>query len=173
MLSQKYQHLFQGANMKISKGYIVIGLMIAFALCFELAAHADESDEATTVTFSQPIQIPGMVLPAGSYLFKLANPNSYPNVVQIFNAAGTVLYATLQTISTERPKPVGNTVVTFAKQGTGQPDALRGWFYPGNEIGVEFLYPNQQEKEIDRDKQQTIVVGHSTESEPDAAKAGN
>jgi hypothetical protein len=159
--------------MKINKGYIVAGLMIAFALCFELAAHADESDEATTITFSQPIQIPGMALPAGSYLFKLANPNSDPSVVQVFNAAGTVLYATLQTISTERPKPAGDTVVTFAKQGAGQPEALRNWFYPGRDIGVEFLYPNQQEKEIDRDKQQTILAGHSTVSEPDTARAGN
>jgi hypothetical protein len=159
--------------MKISKGYIVVGLMIAFALCFELAAHADESDEATTITFSQPIQIPGTVLPAGSYLFKLANPNSDPHTVQVFNAAGTALYATLETIATERPEPAGDTVVTFAKQGAGQPDALRNWFYPGNEIGVEFLYPNQQEKEIDRDKQQSIVAGHSTVAERDTATAGN
>jgi len=159
--------------MKINRGYIVVGLMIAFALCFELAAHADESDEATTITFSQPIQIPGKVLPAGSYLFKLANPNSDPNTVQVFNAAGTVLYATLQTMSTERPQPAGDTVVTFAKQGAGQPDALRDWFYPGHEIGVEFLYPNQQEKEIERDRQQTIVAGHSTVSEPDTAAVGN
>jgi hypothetical protein len=155
--------------MKINRGYIVVGLMIAFALCFELAAHADESDEATTITFSQPIQIPGKILPAGSYQFKLADPNSDPKVVQIFNEEGTVLYATLPTISTERPEPVGDTVVTFAKQGVGQPDALRNWFYPGHVIGVEFLYPNQQEKEIDRDKQQTIVAGHSTVSKPDTA----
>jgi hypothetical protein len=84
--------------MKINKGYIVLGLIIAFFLFFELAAHADEFDQATTITFSEPIQIPGQVLPAGTYLFKLADGDSNQNIVQIFNADRTVLYATVQTI---------------------------------------------------------------------------
>ena len=57
--------------MKINKGYIVVGLIIAFFLFFELAAHADEFDQATTITFSEPIQIPGQVLPAGSLLIQV------------------------------------------------------------------------------------------------------
>ncbi len=144
--------------MKINKGYIVVGLIIAFSLFFELAAHADESDQSTAITFSQPIQIPGQVLPAGTYLFKLADSNSNQNIVQVFNADGTVLYATLQTI---------------AKQGAGQPDALLKWFYPGRETGNEFLYPTQKEKELAQDKQQTIVSNHPTVSNSDATGAGN
>ena len=62
--------------MKINKGYIAVGLIIAFAVFFELAAHADESDQATTITFNEPIQIPGQVLPAGSYLFKLIDSDT-------------------------------------------------------------------------------------------------
>src|ERR1700739_3179945 len=123
--------------MKINKSYIVVGLIIAFSLFFELAAHADELDQATTITFSAPIQIPGQVLPAGSYLFKLADGDS-DRIVQIFNADRTVLYATLQTIATERQEPTGHTVVALAEQGAGQPDALVKWFYPGDETGHEF-----------------------------------
>lgn len=159
--------------MKINKGYIAIGLIVAFTLLLGLAANADESDQATTVTFSQPIQIPGQVLPAGSYLFKLANRDTNQKLVQVFNAGGTVLYATLQTIATDRPEPTGHTEVTLAKQGAGQPDVLLKWFYPGNETGNEFLYPKQTEKELAQDKQQTIVVDHSTTSSADATEAGN
>ena len=43
--------------MKINKGYIVIGLIIAFTLFFELAAHADVWDQTTTIPFSAPVQI--------------------------------------------------------------------------------------------------------------------
>ncbi len=154
--------------MKINKGYIAVGLIIAFALFFELAAHADESDQVTTITFSQPIQIPGQVLAAGSYLFKLANANSDQNIVQIFNADGTVLYATLQTIPTERQEPTGHTVIALAEQGTGQPDVLLKWFYPGRETGNEFLYPEQKEKELAQDTQQTIVADQPTVSNSDA-----
>jgi hypothetical protein len=159
--------------MKINKGYIAVGLIIAFALFFELAAHADESDQVTTITFSQPIQIPGQVLAAGSYLFKLANADSDQNIVQIFNADGTVLYATLQTIPTERQEPTGHTVIALAERGTGQPDVLLKWFYPGRETGNEFLYPEQKEKELAQDPQKTIVADQPTVSNSDAAGAGN
>ena len=159
--------------MKINKGYIVAGLIIAFSLFFELAAHADEFDQATTITFSQPIQIPGQVLPAGSYLFKLANTDSDRNMVQIFNADRTVLYATLQTVPTERQEPTGHTMVALAEQGAGQKDVLLKWFYPGNETGNEFLYSKQKEKELAQDKQQTIVANQATVSNSDIGGAGN
>jgi len=159
--------------MKINKGYIVVGLIIAFSLFFGLAAHADESDQSTTITFSQPIQIPGQVLPAGAYLFKLEDSNSNQNIVQVFNADRTVLYATLQTIATERQEASGHTVVALAKQGAGQPDALLKWFYPGRETGNEFLYPTQKEKELAQDRQQTIVANPPTVSNSDANGAGN
>jgi hypothetical protein len=159
--------------MKINKSYIVVGLIIAFSLFFELAAHADEVDQATTITFSAPIEIPGQVLPAGSYLFKLANGGSDGNIVQIFNADRTVLYATLQTIPTVRHEATGRTVVVAAEQGAGQPDALLKWFYPGRETGNEFLYPQQKEKELVQDKQQTVVANQPTVSNSDIAGAVN
>jgi hypothetical protein len=159
--------------MKINKGYIAVGLIIAFTLIFELAAHADEFDQATTITFSEPMQIPGQVLPAGTYLFKLANRDSDLNTVQVFNADRTVLYATLHTIETDRQEPTGDVVVALAEPGAGQPDALLKWFYPGLETGHEFVYPNQKEKELAQDKQQTIVANHRTVADSDASGAGN
>jgi len=159
--------------MKINKGYIAVGLIIAFTLFFELAAHADESDQTTTITFSEPIQIPGQVLPAGSYLFKLANSDSAQNIVQVFNADRTVLYASLQTIAAERQETTDHTAVTLAEPESGGPKVLVKWFYPGREIGNEFLYPGQKEKELTHDKQQTIVANRATNANSDTTGAGN
>jgi len=159
--------------MKINKGYIAVGLIIAFAVFFELAAHADESDQATTITFSEPIQVPGQVLPAGSYLFKLIDSDADRKIVQVFNTDRTVLYATLQTIATDRSEPTDDTVVALAEQGAGQPDVLLKWFYPGRETGKEFLYPQQKEKELAQDKQQTVMATRPTVSNSDATGAGN
>ena len=144
--------------MKINKGYIVIGLIIAFALFFELAAHADTWDQTTTLTFSAPVQIPGQILPAGTYVFQLANADAGRNIVQIFNADWTHLYAALQTVAAERLNSPGDTAVTFAEQGAGRPDALLKWFYAGNVSGNEFLYSPAEEKELAQDKQQIIVA---------------
>lgn len=158
--------------MRINKGYIIMGLIIAFSFFFELAAHADESDQATTLTFSQPVQIPGQVLPAGSYLFKVLDTGSDQHTVQVFSADGTVLHATLLTASTVRREPATDTVVTLAEQEVGRPDALVKWFYPGRETGNEFLYPKSIEKELAQDKQEAIVA-KPTVSNDDVVGAGN
>ena len=159
--------------MKTNKLYIVVGLIIAFSLFSELAAHADESDQATTITFNQPIQIPGQVLPAGTYLFKLANSDSGRDFVQIFNSDRTHIYATLQTIPTDRQDPTGQTVITLAEQGAGKPDVLLKWFYPGNLTGNEFLYSDQKEKELAHAEQKNIVANQPSTSDSEMPGAGN
>jgi hypothetical protein len=146
--------------MKIRKAYIALGLMIASIFFFEFAAHADESNESTKVTFNAPIQIPGQVLPAGTYTLKQVDPDSDSNLLQIFSADRTVLYATVQTISAERREPTSDTSITLAQQGGSEPDVLVKWFYPGRTIGHEFVYPKQQEQAIAQDTQKTFVGDH-------------
>jgi hypothetical protein len=143
--------------MKINKGYIVAGLVIAFALFFEIAAHADAQDLTTKLTFSESVQIPGQILPAGTYVFKMANTGNYQNIVQIFNADESVLYATLQTISAERLKPADDTVITLV-EAPGEPVTLLKWFYPGNLVGNEFVYSRDKEKELEQEKSQVIAA---------------
>jgi hypothetical protein len=159
--------------MKINKGYIAVGLVIAFALFFELAAHADESDEATTMSFSQPIQVPGQVLPAGTYLFELGDHGAESNVVQIFSSDRTVLYGTFLTIATQIQEPAGDTTVTLAEPESGGTPVLLKWFYPGRDIGNEFVYSKQTEKELARDRQQNIVASEESKSNSDSTGAGN
>jgi hypothetical protein len=147
--------------MKINKGFS-IGLAITFGLFCGLAAQADEADETTTMTFSAPVQIPGEVLPAGTYVFRLADNGSNPNVVQILNSDGTKLYAMLQTTATQRLDPSGDSTVTLAEQGPGRPDALLKWFYPASEMGHEFMYADRKGKQLAHDKQETIAAGPKT-----------
>ena len=159
--------------MKINKAYIAVGLIIAFALFFELAAHADESDEATFMSFSAPVQIPGHVLPSGTYLFELADHGSEPNVVQVFSSDRTVLYGTFLTVATQRQDPTGDTTVTLAEPESGGTPVLVKWFYPGRDIGNEFLYSKQTEKELARDSRQTIVAHQAPTPNSGTTEAGN
>ena len=143
--------------MRIHKLYIALGLIVPLGLFFELAAHADEANQETRVTFSAPIQIPGQILPAGSYIFQLADPNSSQDVVRIFNADRSVLYATVEMVSTERMNPTGDTAITLADRESGKPDVLVTWFYPDNTVGHEFIYPKQLEEEIAQARRETFV----------------
>jgi hypothetical protein len=146
--------------MKIHKLYIALGLLIAFGVFFELTAHADETNELTKITFSAPVQIPGQVLPAGTYVFQQAEPNDDLNLIHIFNADGSTLRATLQTVPADRKEATGDTAITLAEPESGHPVLVK-WFYPGRLTGHEFVYPKQQEQEIAHAKQETFVGNES------------
>ena len=105
------------------------------------SAVADEWNQATKLTFSEPIEIPGSVLPAGTYWFTLMNDDSDRNVVQIWGADRMHLLATVLAIPDYRLQPTGKTVIKFAERPHDQPEALRAWFYPGDNYGHEFVYP--------------------------------
>jgi hypothetical protein len=143
--------------MKINKVALLIAFAIASVLFLEVAARADEMDQSIKITFSQAIEIPGQVLPAGTYLFKLADENDL-DLVRIFNSEGTRLYATLQTVAAERRKPSGHTVVILAEQPDGRPETLLKWFYPGNTVGHEVVYPKQEEQQLAQDGRQTVMA---------------
>jgi hypothetical protein len=137
-----------------------VSMLLLLAVLIVLpVAHADQGNQETRVTFSQPVQIPGRVLPAGTYVFVLPEEINDHFEVRIFNADRTMLVATLFTINTERSKPTDNTVFGLAERGSAQPEAIVTWFYPGETTGHEFLYPKQVEKELASAKQVTIFAG--------------
>jgi hypothetical protein len=115
---------------------------------------ADDWNRKTTITFSAPVEIPGVhlkgwgVLPAGTYVFKILDSQSDRHIVQIFNQDETTIYATILAIPNYRLKTTDKTVMTFRERPEGQPEALRAWFYPGRNWGEEFVYPKAKAMEL-------------------------
>jgi hypothetical protein len=132
--------------------------LLASSFCLTLVAlaipslvKADEWNKETTVTFSAPVEIPGVgaqTLPAGTYVFKLMDSQSDRHIVQIFNKRGDHLYATILAIPNYRLKSTDKTVMTFRERAAGSPEAIRAWFYPGNNWGQEFVYPKTRAIEL-------------------------
>src|SRR5437867_12412284 len=104
-------------------------------------ARASEWDQKTVFTFNQPVELPGQVLSAGTYVFKLADSSSDRNIVQVFNKEEDELYGTFLTIPDYRPEPADKPIVTFEEREAGSPEAVKTWFYPGDEYGHDFVYP--------------------------------
>ncbi len=142
----------------IVKSLMITAFLFAFLIVLP-SARADESDQATKVTFSRPVQLPGRVLPAGTYWFILPRDPSQHFIVRIFNSDRATLIATLHTNNAERAVPTEHTAFTLAERGSEQPEAVVTWFYPGETRGHEFLYPKQVEKELAKDKQDTVDAG--------------
>jgi hypothetical protein len=144
--------------MRINKFAVLMGFVFTAILLGEVAAHAGEMDQFTNISFSQPFEIPGQTLPAGTYLFKLRKADDL-NLVQISNLDGSHVYATLLTASTERPEATGDTVLVVAEEGSGKPAAILKWFYPGRTDGHEFVYSEHEIQQLAEDRQRTIEVG--------------
>lgn len=141
-------------NMNQSK--VVSRVVCAAYLCAVMisTAKADEWNRKTTVTFTSPVEIPGVhlpgwgVLPAGTYVFKILDSLSDRHIVQIFDRNETTVYATILAIPNYRLQATDKTVMTFSERPVGEPEALRAWFYPGRNWGEEFVYPKAKAIEL-------------------------
>jgi hypothetical protein len=125
-----------------------VAMWLCLVMLAVLVARADEYNKKTVVTFNGPVEIPGKVLPAGTYVFKLFDSDSDRNIVQIWNKDETQLIATVLAIPDYRLTPADNPIITFEERAQGSPPAIRAWFYPGDNYGFEFVYPKTRATEL-------------------------
>ncbi|HMF96989.1 MAG TPA: hypothetical protein VKE96_21970 [Vicinamibacterales bacterium] len=141
--------------MRVVKAFCCAAAITAFVTP---AAHADEWNKKTILTFSGPVQVPGATLPAGSYVFKLADIPGNRHVVQVFNKDETKIYTTILAIPNERLEPTDKPVVLFAERARGTPQAVKVWYYPGVRTGDEFVYPRSQAMAIARATHERVLA---------------
>jgi len=127
---------------------------------------ADVHDKQTTFTFSQPVSIPGTTLPAGTYMFRLMESQSDRDIVQVFDQNGRQLYATVLAIPDYHPNdPAQDTIIMFEERPAGSPQAIKAWFFPGDTIGQEFVYPERQATALAAANNQNVPsVAENTEA---------
>jgi len=138
----------------------VIFCLSLVALTFLPSAKADEWNRKTTVTFSAPVEVPGVgaqTLPAGTYVFKIFDSASDRHIVQIFNETEDHVFTTILAIPNYRLKATDKTVMTFGERAAGQPEAIRAWFYPGRQWGEEFVYPKSRAVELAKITNQPVL----------------
>jgi hypothetical protein len=134
--------------MKTSRLVFVSACLVLLCALAAPRVMADEWNQATKVTFTDSIEIPGRVLSPGTYWFKLLNDDSDRNIVQVWNADRTQLLATMLTVPDYRLHPKGRTVLKFEERPSTKPEALEAWFYPGDRYGHEFVYAETNAKEL-------------------------
>src|SRR5688572_15561209 len=96
--------------MKRFRVVTTVGCIVLMGAVLAPSAKADDWNRKTVVTFSGPVEIPGVhlagwgVLPAGTYVFKILDSQSDRHIVQIFNKDETTIYATILAIPNYRLK---------------------------------------------------------------------
>ena len=131
-------------------------VLVSFA---PLTALADDYDKKTIVTLDQPTEVPGIVLEPGKYVIKLLNSSSNRHIAEIMNERMDHLYALTFTVAAEKTEQSGKTVLTFYEGSQDHPQAMRKWFWPGDTIGQQFVYPKEQAAEIKGRTKQRVPEG--------------
>jgi len=152
---------------------------LAAAACATLAltaatatAQSSPSDRTTFVTFSGPVSVPGITLPAGTYAFKIADSNTNRNIVQIFNRDQTKLFTTLLAVPATRLEPSGDPIITFKETPSDRPPAVHYWYYAGDLAGNELVYPKNQAQMIANASGESVMSVDSNGSSIDDWKSG-
>ena len=118
---------------------------------------ADETNKLTYLTFSKPVELPGLTLEAGRYRFEVADPQETGRVIKVPIADGKPAVAILLSIPRTLSKAPKDSLVLFTETPAGQPDAIKTWVYPGESIGYEFVYPRDEALKIAKRSHSTVL----------------
>lgn len=167
------------------KRVTLIATALVFAVVAVLAtrALAQETNvqERSFITFSNTVEMPGVTLPAGTYVFRLADTPER-NVVQVLNQDETKVLGQWLFVQHERPEVTGDTVIMFKENAENTMPAVQYWYFPGEKIGKEFVYPKDQAEKIAersgqkvRTKEGYVTPGNTNASnaKPSATVASN
>jgi hypothetical protein len=131
--------------------WIAILLMVAAA-----PMGAQPLDKRVIFNFSGPVTLPGVTLPAGSYLFRVATPNR--DVIQVLSADGTKIYGTFFAIAAHRSAIPEKPELRFMETRTNMPHAIRTWWYPADSTGFEFIYPKNQARVLAKGVGESVLT---------------
>ncbi|HKH70638.1 MAG TPA: hypothetical protein VKA59_04770 [Vicinamibacterales bacterium] len=127
-------------------------------------ADAFTSDKRTYFTFNQSVALPGVTLPAGTYMFRLADPDTSRRVIQVSDKDGTQSYALLLTMPAYRVDAAKDSEIRFLETAAGAPRAINAWWYVGDNTGYQFIYSKKQLAELNRVGQPEPVAAAVEES---------
>ena len=101
---------------------------------------AQTLDERVYFTFTSPVAVPGAVLPAGDYVFRLADPNSGRKAIQVLSADMKKVHAMFFANEMLRAQEARTHEVALGEAPAGSPRPVDGLWAPGSAYGRGFIY---------------------------------
>src|SRR5262245_46823127 len=155
-------------------GKMVLTVVGTVALCATSAvAQAQTIDKKVYFTFSGPVEIPGATLPAGKYLFHLADPNSGRQVLQVQSADGKKVYGMFFSMPAQRPTAPDEAEVRFMETASGSPAVISTLWYAGERTGRELIYPREQAIRIAKATNVAVLTTKTSTRKAEQAKSGD
>jgi hypothetical protein len=105
------------------------------------AVGAMDTRRTTYFTFNRTVQLPGVALPAGTYVFEVVNPDTGSDVVVVRSRDRKQVFMMRLTRFVYRPQS-GNLDSTLAlgESSAGNPPKVKAWYPQSETRGREFIY---------------------------------
>jgi hypothetical protein len=122
-------------------------LAVLAVLAGRVTAQQINTNDKTFMTFTAAVEMPGVTLQPGTYVFRLADSPTR-NVVQVLDEGEKNILGQWTFVQADRPRVTEETVVMFRETREGSTPAVQFWYFPGEKIGKEFIYPKDQAERI-------------------------
>jgi hypothetical protein len=132
--------------------------LVVLTLSIGGRAEAQPADYRTYFTFSAPVTLPGVTLPAGKYIFRLADPDGSRKVINVLSGDGKRSLAMLHTIPNQAMKAPKDAEIRFMETSAKVPPPVKTWWYAGKAIGYEFIYPRKQALALAKSTSEPILT---------------
>jgi len=167
---------------------VALAMVLLMSASAHVRAQGGTANKRTFLTFSGAVQVPGATLPAGNYVFRLANPNAQ-TIWQVLDGRERHVLSTFFDVPSprrttqEQNRAGGRPVVIMGETAQGIPPAIRVLYYPTDLYGTELIYPREQAQLIANATRQPVLATDSDATrggtadiftlEPEATKAQN
>ena len=157
---------------RVTSTMTACALAVLAVLATQVQGQESNTSERTFMTFSSPVELPGVTLDAGTYEFRLADSPAR-NVVQVFRKDARDIVGQWTFVQASRPRVSSETVVMFREAKEGGTPAVQYWYFPNESIGKEFIYPKDQATRIASRTGESVLTdeGRVNPSAPDVAAA--
>ncbi len=129
------------------------------SLCQQYAGF--EWNKKSTLSTDRPVEFPGIVLEPGVYIIKLLDGGEKRSTVEILSQDETQVLASVIAVPDHRLRPDDNSEFTFHEIKQTGPRPVQTWFYTGDLVGFEFVYPKARAKEIAKDSDGRVMASNA------------
>jgi hypothetical protein len=146
---------------------LVINAMLAVVMAFT-SLFQDPStyewNKKSTLTADRKVEFPGLVLEPGTYIIKLKEASEKRSQVQILNQDETQILATVLAVPDHRMRPEDQSEFIYHEVKGNGPAPVRSWFFSGDLVGLEFVYPVARAREIAKGSDDHVLASNDSKS---------
>ena len=124
-------------------------------------SYSTEWNKKSTLSTHKQVEFPGIVLEPGIYIIRLKDGGEKRSIVEIRNRDESQILATVLAVPDHQQRPDDNSEFLYFKAAGSNPTPVRTWFYSGDLIGLQFVYPKTRAMEIAKISDDHVMASNS------------